>query len=221
MKTLLSRISRLVGACGQQVVNRGEDSQAVSLQLVRDLTAELAAANRALVAAVAAQRQLQRNREHMEQEAADWDRTAEVLLRKGEEGMTREALLRGIELRQGSAALAQPLQRAAGVVERRREQIEHLRAELGQARRRVAGIVPHLAADGELQHKTDSERCERKVAWSGCRAETVAELLEAQDRLPRSAAALGATAAVEEAFVALRGRIAGGPDRSEWVSASR
>src|ERR1700741_2077860 len=109
MATLLSRIRGLVAAHAHHAVDQAENPQLMSHQLVRDLTTELAAANRGLVAALGAERQLQRSRERMGQEAADWETTAETLLRKGEEGMTREALERAVSLRQGAAALAQPL----------------------------------------------------------------------------------------------------------------
>ena len=62
MSTLLSRIRGLVLAQAHHAVDRAEDPQLMSHQLVRDLTLELAAANRGLVAALGAERQLQRSR---------------------------------------------------------------------------------------------------------------------------------------------------------------
>ncbi|MFI4980154.1 MAG: PspA/IM30 family protein, partial [Nevskiales bacterium] len=116
MATLLSRIRGLVVAQAHHAVDQAENPQLMSHQLVCDLTTELANANRGLVAAMGAERQLRRSRERMEQEAADWERSAETLLRKGEEGLAREALERAVALRQGVESLAQPLQRAAGAV---------------------------------------------------------------------------------------------------------
>ena len=101
MATLLSRIRGLVVARAHHAVDQAENPQLMSHQLVRDLTTELANTNRGLVAAMGAECQLRRSRERMEQEAADWERSAETLLRKGEEGLAREALERAVALRQG------------------------------------------------------------------------------------------------------------------------
>lgn len=222
MATLFARIRGLVVAQAHEAVDRAEDPQVMSHQLVRDLTAELAAANRGLVAALGAERQLQRSRERMDQEAADWERTAETLLRRGEEGMTREALERAVSLRQGASALAQPLRRAARTAERLRGQVARLRAELGRVRQRVAVIdVQQAAAQAlrsagaaddacsrALDRAQELERHERKAEVLDCEAEAAGELLDEQDRLERSVARLNSDAAVDEALAALRSRIA-------------
>ena len=224
MATLLSRIRGLVVAQAHHAVDQAENPQLMSHQLVRDLTTELAHANRGLVAAMGAERQLQRCRERMEQEAADWERSAETLLRKGEEGLAREALERAVALRQGVAALAQPLQRAACAVERLRGQVGCLRAELGRVRQRVAVIDVHQAAalalrwagqaddayTRALDRAQELERYERSAESADCEAEAAGELLDEQDRLERSVARLSADAAVDEALAALRRRIAAG-----------
>jgi phage shock protein A len=224
MTTLLSRIRGLVVAQAHHAVDRAENPQLMSHQLVRDLTTELAAANRGLVAALGAERQLQRSRERMAQEAADWDRTAETLLRKGEEGLTREALERAVALRQGAEGLGQLLRRAAATVARLRGQVGRLRAELGRVRQRVAVIDVQqaaalalrgagLAGDAygrALDRAQELDRYEQQADSADCEAEIAGELLDEQDRLERRVARLGADAAVDEALAALRGRIAAG-----------
>lgn len=224
MATLMSRIRGLVVAQAHHVVDEAENPQLMSHQLVRDLTTELAAANRGLVAALGAERQLQRSRERMGQEAADWDRSAETLLRKGEEGLTREALERAVALHQGAESLAQPLQRAAATVERLRGQVARLRAELGRVRQRVAVIDVQQAAalalrkagqaddaySRALDRAQELERFERKAEAADCEAEAAGALFDEQDRLERSVTRLSADAAVDEALAALRSRIAAG-----------
>jgi len=224
MSTLLSRIRGLVVAQAHHAVDRAEDPQRMSHQLVRDLTLELAAANRGLVAALGAERQLQRSRDRMSQEAADWERTAENLLRKGEEGLTREALERAVALHQGAESLAQLLRQSAATVARLRGQVGRLRAELGQMRQRVAVIdVQQAAAQAlrragraddaygrALDRAQELERYEQQAETADCEAEAAGELLDEQDRLERNVARLNAASAVDEALAALRGRIAGG-----------
>ena len=224
MATLLSRIRGLIVAQAHHAVDQAENPQLMSHQLVRDLSTELAAANRGLVAALGAERQLQRSRERMAQEAADWDRTAETLLRKGEEGLTREALERAVALRQGVEALAQLLRRAAATVARLRSQVGRLRAELGRVRQRVAVIDVQQAAaralhsagqagdayGRALDRAQELERYEQQAETVDCEAEAAGDLLDEQDRLERSVAKLGADAAVDEALAALRRKIAAG-----------
>jgi len=225
MATLFARIRGLVAAQAHEAVDRVEDPQVMSHQLVRELTTELAAANRGLVAALGAERQLQRSRERMNQEAADWERSAETLLRKGDEALTREALERAVSLRQGAAAFAQPLERAARTAQRLRSQVARLRAELGRVRQRVAVIdVQHAATAAlrsagaaedacsrALDRAQELERYERKAEVGDCEAEAAGELLDQQDRLERSVARVNADAAVDEALAALRSRVAAQP----------
>lgn len=222
MATLFARIRGLMVARAHEAVDRAEDPQVMSHQLVRDLTNELAAANRGLVAALGAERQLQRSRERMGKEAEDWERNAETLLRKGDEGLTREALERAVSLRQGASALVQPLERAGRTVERLRGQVGRLRTELCRVRQRVAVIdVQQTAAHAlrgagaaddaytrALDRAQELDRYERKAETGECEAEAAGELLDEQDRLERRVAHAGADAAVDEAMAALRARLA-------------
>ena len=224
MATLLSRIRGLVLAQAHHAVDRAESPQLMSHQLVRDLGTELAAANRGLVAALGAERQLQRGQERMSQEAADWERTAETLLRRGEEGLAREALERAVALRQGAEGLCQLLRRAAATVARLRGQVGRLRSELGRVRQRVAVIDVQQAAAQALSragHGDDAcsraleraqqlERYEQQSESADCEAEAAGELLDEQDRLERSVSRLSADTAVDQALAALRSRIAAG-----------
>jgi phage shock protein A len=225
MATLLSRIRGLMVAEAHHAVDRAENPQVMSHQLVRDLGTELAAANRGLVAALGAERQLQRSREKMEQEAADWERKAESLLRKGDEALTREALQRAVAQRQGAAALARPLEQASRTVQRLRGQAARLRAELERVRQRVTVIDAHQAASNALRsvgladdaysramdRAQDLDRYERRVESSDCEAEAAGELLDEQDQMERQVAQAGSDAAVDEALAALRLRLAGQP----------
>jgi phage shock protein A len=222
MATLFARIRGLVLAQAHHAVDQAEDPQLMSHQLVRDLGAELAAANRGLVAALGAERQVQRSRERMGQEAADWERNAETLLRKGDEALAREALERAVSLRQGASALSQPLERAGRTVERLRGQVARLRSELGRVRQRVAVIDVQQAASAALRsagaaddactraldRAQELERFERKAEARDCEAEAAGELLDEQDRLERSVTRISTDVAVDEAMAALRARVA-------------
>lgn len=225
MATLLSRIRGLVVAQAHHAVDRAESPQLMSHQLLRDLGTELAAGNRGLVAALGAERQLQRGRERMNQEAADWERTAETLLRQGRDGLAREALERAVALHQGVEGLAQLLRRAAATVARLRGQVGRLRTELERVRQRVSVIDVQQAAaqalrraDGAadaygraLDREQELRRYEQQSETADCEAEAAGELLDEQDRLERSVARLSADTAVDAALAALRSRIAAGP----------
>ncbi|MDR3417809.1 MAG: PspA/IM30 family protein [Nevskia sp.] len=225
MATLFSRIRRLVTAEAHEAVDHIEDPRAMSHQVVRDLINEFAAANRGLVAALGAQRQLQRSRERMNVEAADWESKAEALLRRGEEGLTREAVQRAVLQRQGATALEQPLEHSGRTVERLRAQAERLQRELERARQRVTLIDVQQAASRALrgagaaddaysrafERGQELDRYERRAEIAVCRDEAAAELLDRHDRFERDVARLAADAAVEEALAALRRRVAALP----------
>jgi phage shock protein A len=225
MTTLLARIRGLLRAQAHRMVDRAEDPQLMAYQLLRDLGRERAAANRSLIAAMGAQRQLQSSRERMIEAAQGWDVSAEALLRKGQERLTREALERAAGLRHSAAGLEASLERAERAVERLRIRGERLRCEFERVRQRVAAMdvnraesrALHGAAEADdaysraVLRAQELDRYERKSQLAVCEEEAVGEVLDREDQLERDVAHIDMDAAVDMALEALRRRIASQP----------
>lgn len=224
MASLFARIRNVVVANAHHAVDQAENPQIMAHQVLRDLGEEVQATRRSLVASLGAERQLLKQRETMQREAADWDAKAERLLGAGDEKLARAALERAVSLKSAAGALEQPIATAQRTTARLREQMARLRAEWDNTRNRVAVISANQAAAealGTASVASDAysramdrvqslDDLSRKAASLESRADAAAELLNEQESLERAVSAHDQAAAVESAFAALKARVAAG-----------
>lgn len=222
MASLFARIRNVVVANAHHAVDQAENPQVMAQQVLRDLGEEVQATRRSLVAALGAERQLLKQREAMQKEAADWDAKAERLLAAGDEALTRQALERAVSLKSGAAALETPLATAQRTTARLREQMQRLRAEWDNTRNRVAVISANQAAAEALgtasvasdAYSRAMDRVQslddlaRKAASLESEADAATELLNEQESLERAVSAHDQAAAVDAALAALKARVA-------------
>jgi phage shock protein A len=225
MASLFSRIRNVVVANAHHAVDQAENPQVMAQQVLRDLGEEVQATRRSLVAALAAERHLVKQRDAMQAEAAEWELKAERLLEAGDETLARGAVERAVSLKAAAAALGEPLATAQRATQRLREQMQRLRAEWDNTRNRVAVISASQAAADALGAASRSgdgysramdrvhslDELSRKAASRECEADAAAELLNEQESLERAVSAHEQSAAVEAAMAALRARIAARP----------
>lgn len=222
MATLFARIRNVVVANAHHAIDEAESPHVMAHQVLRDLGEEVQATRRSLVAALAAERHLLKQRDSMRAETAEWEAKAERMLEGGDEKLARAALERAMSLRSAASALETPAATAQRTTQRLREQMDRLRAEWDNTRNRVAVIsasqaaAEALGAAGQAQdsysramdrvHSLDE--LSRKAASMECEADAAAELLNEQESLERAVSAHDQAAAVESAMKAMRARIA-------------
>lgn len=222
MATLFGRIRNVVIANAHHAVDQAEDPHIMASQVLRDLGEEVQATRRSLVAALGAERQLLKQREAMQREAAEWDAKAERLLVAGDEKLARGALERAVSLKSAATGLDTPVATAQRTTARLREQMQRLRAEWDHTRNRVAVISANQAAAtalGTVAQASDAysramdrvaslDELSRKAGGMEAEADAAAELLDEQESLERAVSAHDQAAAVESAMAALKQRVA-------------
>lgn len=222
MASLFARIRNVVVANAHNAVDQAENPQIMAGQVLRDLGEEVQATRRSLVAALGAERHLLKQREHMQQEAADWEQKAERLLVSGDEKLARAAVERAVSLRSTAAALDKPVETALRTTQRLREQMQRLRSEWDHTRNRVAVISASQAAAaamGTAAQASDSysramdrvqslDDLSRKAAGLESEADAAAELLNEQESLERAVSAHDQARAVDTAMAELKARLA-------------
>jgi phage shock protein A len=225
MASLFARIRNVVVANAHHAVDQAENPQIMANQVLRDLGEEVQATRRSLVAALGAERQLLKQREAMQNEAADWDAKAERLLAAGDEKLARAAVERAVSLKSAASALDGPIATAQRTSRRLREQMDRLRGEWDNTRNRVAVISASQAAAEALGTATAAsdaysramdrvqslDELSRKAAGMESQADAAAELLQEQESLERAVSAHDQAAAVEAALAELKARVAGRP----------
>ncbi len=222
MASLFSRIHNVVVAQAHDAVDQIENPQIMANQVLRDLGEEVQATRRSLVAALAAERQLVRQRNAMAQEAGEWQQKAERLLAGGDEKLARSALERTVSLKSAAAEQLGPIGTAQRTTQRLREQMQRLKSEWDNTRNRVAVISANQAAAealGSAVQASDSysramdrvqhlDDLSRKAARLESEADAAAELLNEQESLERAVSAHDQAAAVEAAMLELKQKIA-------------
>lgn len=222
MASLLSRIRNVVVANAHHAVDQAEDPHIMASQVLRDLGEEVQATRRSLVAALGAERQLLKQRDAMQGEAAEWDAKAERLLAAGDEKLARAALERAVSLKSAATGLENPIATAQRTTARLREQMQRLRTEWDHTRNRVAVISANQAAAtalGTAAQASDAysramdrvaslDELSRKAGGMEAEADAAAELLNEQESLERAVSAHDQAAAVEAAMAALKQRVA-------------
>lgn len=224
MASLFARIRNVVVAQAHDAVDQIENPNIMANQVLRDLGEEVQVTRRSLVAALAAERNLVRQRNAMVQEASEWQRKAERLLAAGDETLARSALERAVSLKAAAAEQLGPIGTAQRSTQRLREQMQRLKSEWENTRSRVAVIsVNQSAAEalGSAAQASDSysramdrvqhlDELSRKAARLESEADAAAELLNEQESLERAVAAHDQAAEVEAAMAELRQKLAGG-----------
>jgi phage shock protein A len=222
MASLFARIRNVVVANAHHAVDQAENPQVMANQVLRDLGEEVQATRRSLVASLAAERHLLKQRDNMQKEAAEWEQKAERLLEAGDDKLARSAVERAVSLKAAAVALDTPVATAQRTTQRLREQMQRLKSEWDNTRNRVAVISASQAAAqalGTATQATDSysramdrvqslDELSRKAASLECEADAAAELLNEQESLERAVAAHDQSAAVETALAELRARVA-------------
>lgn len=137
---LLKRMSNLLSANLNDLIDQCEDPEKLLRQAVRDMETALGQLMDGAARAIAHQKLLARQLNDQQQAITQRVRTAELALARGDEAAARRELRRKIEHTQLADALAQQTASAEELSERLRSQVAAMRLKLAEARRRLAEI---------------------------------------------------------------------------------
>jgi len=94
--SLLDRVSTLLRANLNDLVEKAEDPERMLKQIVLDMENQLMQVKTQVAIAIADQHLLEKKRAEHEQQAGDWRRKAELAVQKGQDGLARAALERAL-----------------------------------------------------------------------------------------------------------------------------
>ena len=108
--SLLDRVSTLLKANLNDLVDKAEDPEKMLKQVVLDMENQLMQVKTQVAIAIADQHLLEKKRTEQETQAAEWKRKAELAVQKGQDDLARAALERSLscdQLMQGFAQQAE------------------------------------------------------------------------------------------------------------------
>lgn len=191
--SLLERVSTLLRANLNELVEKAEDPEKLLKQIILDMENQLMQVKTQVAIAIADEHVLNKKRIDHEQQAAEWRRKAELAVQKGQDDLARAALERVLsheQLMQGFAGQAEEqkheadsLRQALNKLERKlsetRAQCEMLVAEHRRARMMDRATKARQAAGPDHEHTL--ERMKGRV-----RVKTAESVATAEVMLPES-----------------------------------
>jgi phage shock protein A len=221
MPNLFKRISDVINANINDLIDRVEDPERMIKQIIREMEDNIAKARDGVVEAIASEKQLRKDLEHQRSQSAEWLQKAEDALKAGKEDLARAALTRKKEHDNVAKALEPSCESAIKTSEHLKTQLRALDAKLEEARRKRGTLVARQrAAEARTQiDKTLSRfqtgvdaqknftRMEDKVSQMEARAEASAELSDDSSRLEGDFVAMEVAAEVESELAALKRKV--------------
>jgi phage shock protein A len=215
--TIVERISTLVRANINDLLDRAEDPEKVIKQLLMDMHSQLLQAETQVVAAIADEKLLFERYQENQTEANEWQRKAELAVSKGDDELARQALLRRAAFQQTADGFKEQHQAQSNQVDVLKEALAQLEAKIEEAETKKDLLIARgRRAHAETQIRTtltgmdasgalaSFERMEHKVHEQEARAAALKEM--ASDSVETRFAELGMPERVERELAELKGK---------------
>ncbi len=187
--SLLDRVSTLLKANLNDLVEKAEDPQKLLKQIVLDMENQLMQVKTQVAIAIADEHLLEKKRKEQETLASDWKRKAELAVQKGQDDLARAALERSLsceQLMQGFAEqaddqkheadnLRQALRKLEQKLSETRAHCEMLAAE--HRRAKVVGRATHARQAVGTDQAHTMERMKSRVQMQSATNSAAAEVL--------------------------------------------
>jgi phage shock protein A len=186
---ILDRVSTLLRANINDMIDRAEDPEKVVKQLIADMNNQLIQVKTQVAAAIADEKQLYQRYQDNSSKAADWQQRAEMAVEKGQDDMAREALSRRNAFQQTADGFKEQYDQQAAQVETLKEALHELEAKIQDAQTKEQLLIARARrAKAETQIRTtlsgldqnsalaSFQRIEEKVSQQEARAAALGEL---------------------------------------------
>lgn len=221
---LLDRMTTLVRANINDLLDQAEDPEVMLNQILRDMEDQIRQAREQVAAMLAQEKELESDLAEAQQQATAWNERAELAVRHNQDTLAREALARMNDATAHVTTYQQQLESQRAFVTRLRGQLDALKNKYEQAmNNRDALIARHRRAQAQQQVTTalqtanttdytnDLARMERRIRGEEAQATASAELAD------DGTAAFDAlhNAELDEQLASLKRRISGGSGPDE------
>jgi phage shock protein A len=186
---ILDRVSTLIRANINDLVDRAEDPEKVVRQLILDMNSQLQQVKSQVAAAIADEKLLKQRYEENESKSQDWQHKAELAVEKGEDDLAREALSRRNSFQQTADGFKDQYDQQSRQVEVLKDALHQLESKIQEAQTKQDLLIARARrAKAETQIRTTLSgldqssalgsfaRIEEKVARQEARAAALGEL---------------------------------------------
>lgn len=157
--SLLNRISRLVRANINHLLDQAEDPELMVKQLIRDMEESLVEVHREAVRAVARQKTLEKQITATEDSIRDLEEKARLVLSQNDEPLAKQILTKKLHILNTHESLQGELKNASHFAGQLRSTLTNLKNRLEEAKRKRDEVVSrHRAAEAQLKAQEISRR---------------------------------------------------------------
>ncbi len=215
---LLERVSTLVRANLNDLIDRAEHPEKMIKQVMLDMQNQLMQVKTQVAIAIADEHLLLKKQKENEEKAAEWDRKAELAVDKKQDDLARVALERGLASRQMAESFAQQVADQKTQVETLKSALRKLEQKLQEAQSKSELMMAQHRRSRALSKTSDArmaaggggvavatfDRMKHKVSRAEAVSQAKAELAgdDFEDRL----AALGKEDEIEKMLSELKAR---------------
>lgn len=216
---ILDRMTRLLRANINDMIDRSEDPQKMLDQLIREMNDQIHMARGQVASMIAQEKELQMDYDQAARLSSDWDRKAELAVTQSKDDLAREALRRKRDNAEHAQTYAANLQSQKEMVTKLKGQLQQLEAKYESARANRDVLIARQKR-AEAVHKVSAtmsgiksldageelDRMERRIRSNEARA--LAEQSMAEDSMSAQFAALdGGDLEVEDDLARLKARV--------------
>ncbi|MCC6177677.1 MAG: PspA/IM30 family protein [Chloroflexi bacterium] len=205
---LLDRVSTLVRANINDLLDRAEDPEKVIKQLLIDMNNQMIQVKTQVAAAIADEKRLQSRAQDAQQQADDWQRKAELAIDKGDDDLAKQALQRRNTYAQTASGLQEQYQAQSAQVQALKDGLRQLQSKIEEADAKKELLIARSrsAKAQEQMHRTlgsirgvgalsEFDRLEARVEEQEARAMAYTDL--STDTLDQKFAALESESEVD------------------------
>ncbi|HEX4038979.1 MAG TPA: PspA/IM30 family protein [Acidobacteriaceae bacterium] len=138
---LLERVGTLLRANLNDLIEKAEDPEKLLKQLVLDMENQLMQVKTQVAIALADEHLLEKKRREHEDSEAEWQRKAQLAVRKSDDNLARAALERSLSARHMAAGFAQQIDDQKTEVETLKSALRHLEQKLQETRSRCELMI--------------------------------------------------------------------------------
>ena len=222
---MFDRVGMLVRANINDLLDRAEDPEKMIKQLLQDMENQLIQVKTQVAAAIADEQRLKERWQQNQQQADEYQRKAELAVRKGDDELAKEALSRRNTYLQTANGFKEQYEDQARQVEQLKDALQQLESKIEEARTKKDLIIARSRrAKAEQQiHQTMArvdttgvmgtfERMEEKVRTEEARAKALGDL--DHDTLDTRFKQLEQEDELDRQLRELKGQVGGGSSQS-------
>ena len=217
---ILDRMSRLIRANVNDIIDRAEDPEKMLNELLREMASSISEARTQVAAMIAQEKEIEADLHAAQLDAQQWQQKAELAVTRDRDDLAREALRRKNDAEELVTVYQHHLQSQQEMVEKLKAQLRVLEAKHQEAEsKRGILIARHRRAQAqqrinetfsslpELSSASELDRMERQIRSSEAQAEAMLEL--ERDSVEWQFAELEVNSDVEQQLAALKSGLSG------------